>query len=161
MAVRDIMVITTVNQAYCEVTVKTGASQARTGGRHAKRDCDKCVEKHAGVNDLKLWLEVTMKYLGNRKYGRSIITATAMLLILFASNAAALEQDSDSNGGIVEGKRYKIFTAEHQAIARNGSVVTIRSIFKIDLETGTVWRYRQGVDQKGKRYEEFFEVPNQ
>lgn len=57
--------------------------------------------------------------------------------------------------------RFKIFTAEHEAISRSGKTEKIQSIFKIDLETGTVWRYRQGVDQKGKPFEEFFEVPNQ
>ncbi|WP_455210911.1 hypothetical protein [Kaarinaea lacus] len=56
--------------------------------------------------------------------------------------------------------RYQIFIAEHNAIL-NGKAITMKSIFKIDLETGTVWRYRQGVDSKGKPYEEFFEVPNQ
>ena len=57
--------------------------------------------------------------------------------------------------------RFKIFTAEHEAVTRSGKVVKVQSIFKIDLDTGTVWRYRQGVDQKGKPFEEFFEVPNQ
>ena len=57
--------------------------------------------------------------------------------------------------------RFKIFTAEHEAITRSGKIDKVQSIFKIDLETGTVWRYRQGVDQKGKPFEEFFEVPNQ
>ena len=57
--------------------------------------------------------------------------------------------------------RFKIFTAEHAAITKNGKIDKIQSIFKIDLETGTVWRYRQGVDSKGKSFEEFFEVPNQ
>lgn len=56
--------------------------------------------------------------------------------------------------------RFQIFIAEHNAIV-NGKAMTMKSIFKIDLETGTVWRYRQGVDSKGKPYEEFFEVPNQ
>lgn len=56
--------------------------------------------------------------------------------------------------------RYQIFIAEHNAIL-NGKAITMKSIFKIDLETGTVWRYRQGIDSKGKPYEEFFEVPNQ
>ena len=57
--------------------------------------------------------------------------------------------------------RFKIFTAEHESINKSGKVDKVQSIFKIDLETGTVWRYRQGVDQKGKPFEEFFEVPNQ
>ena len=57
--------------------------------------------------------------------------------------------------------RFKIFTAEHEAITRSGKIDKVQSIFKIDLETGTVWRYRQGADQKGKPFEEFFEVPNQ
>jgi hypothetical protein len=57
--------------------------------------------------------------------------------------------------------RFKIFTAEHEAVTKNGKIDKVQSIFKIDLETGTVWRYRQGVDQKGKSYEEFFEIPNQ
>jgi hypothetical protein len=56
--------------------------------------------------------------------------------------------------------RFQIFIAEHNAIL-NGKNITMKSIFKIDLETGTVWRYRQGLDSKGKPYEEFFEVPNQ
>jgi carotenoid cleavage dioxygenase-like enzyme len=56
--------------------------------------------------------------------------------------------------------RYKIFTAEHQAIEKGGNKL-IKSIFKIDLETGKVWRYRQGIDGEGKKYEEFFEVPEQ
>ena len=56
--------------------------------------------------------------------------------------------------------RFQIFIAEHNAII-NGKSITMKSIFKIDLETGTVWRYRQGLDNKGKPYEEFFEVPNQ
>lgn len=57
-------------------------------------------------------------------------------------------------------QRYQIFIAEHNTIVR-GNSISMKSIFKIDLETGTVWRYRQGVDSKGKTYEEFFEVPNQ
>jgi len=57
--------------------------------------------------------------------------------------------------------RFKIFTAEHEVISKSGKLEKVQSIFKIDLETGTVWRYRQGVDQKGKPFEEFFEVPNQ
>ncbi|KPJ92948.1 MAG: hypothetical protein AMJ53_08345 [Gammaproteobacteria bacterium SG8_11] len=56
--------------------------------------------------------------------------------------------------------RFQIFIAEHNALL-NGKSITMKSIFKIDLETGTVWRYRQGVDSKGKPFEEFFEVPNQ
>ena len=64
-------------------------------------------------------------------------------------------------GGQALNSRFKIFTAEHEAVTKGGKSVKIRSIFKIDLETGTVWRYRQGVDQKGKPFEEFFEVPNQ
>ena len=56
--------------------------------------------------------------------------------------------------------RYQIFIAEHNAIVSGKSIV-MKSIFKIDLETGIVWRYRQGVDSKGKPYEEIFEVPNQ
>lgn len=100
-----------------------------------------------------------MKYAGHMKLLNS--AAMALLLIFFMLTVAAHEAVIDDEGNLVSGKRYKIFTAEHQAIAQNGNVVTIQSIFKIDLENGTVWRYRQGVDQKGKRFEEFFEVPNQ
>jgi hypothetical protein len=59
-----------------------------------------------------------------------------------------------------ENQRYKIFIAEHNALV-NGKPINMKSVFKIDLETGTVWRYRQGIDSKGKPFEEFFEVPNQ
>ncbi len=62
--------------------------------------------------------------------------------------------------GTVEVKRYKIFIAEYNAILKNKSIL-LKSIFKIDLDTGTVWRYRQGLDSKNKPFEEFFEVPNQ
>lgn len=82
-------------------------------------------------------------------------------LVLFASSSLAAHDAVDENGEQNYNSRFKIFTAEHQAVAKGGKSVKIQSIFKIDLETGTVWRYRQGVDQKGKPYEEFFEVPNQ
>lgn len=56
--------------------------------------------------------------------------------------------------------RFEIFIAEHNIVFKNKNIV-IKSIFKMDRDTGIVWRYRQGVDSKGKTYEEFFEVPNQ
>ncbi len=85
------------------------------------------------------------------------LVASALLLsspFLLAHDVVG-EEDGKPNS------RYKIFTAEHEAVSKGGKSVKIQSIFKIDLETGTVWRYRQGVDQKGKPFEEFFEVPNQ
>lgn len=83
-------------------------------------------------------------------------------LVLFAGSSLAAAHDTiDENGEQNYNSRFKIFTAEHEAVAKGGKSKKIQSIFKIDLETGTVWRYRQGVDQKGKPYEEFFEVPNQ
>ncbi|WP_455200615.1 hypothetical protein [Kaarinaea lacus] len=83
-------------------------------------------------------------------------------LVLFAGSSLAAAHDVvDGNGEGNINSRFKIFTAEHEAVTKGGKSVKIQSIFKIDLETGTVWRYRQGVDQKGKPYEEFFEVPNQ
>lgn len=84
------------------------------------------------------------------------ILALGMLLTMPAF-VYALE---DEIGGDDKQWRYKIFTAEHQAVTNSGSK-EIKSIFKIDLETGKVWRYRQGIDEDGKRYEEFFEVPEQ
>ena len=74
--------------------------------------------------------------------------------------AAAAINELEENKLLENDYRYQIFIAEHNAIL-NGKSITMKSIFKIDLETGTVWRYRQGVDSKGKPYEEFFEVPNQ
>jgi len=56
--------------------------------------------------------------------------------------------------------RYKIFLAEHDGIFR-GKLVKMKSIFKLDKKSGTVWRYRQRLDNKGNTFEEFFEVPNQ
>lgn len=70
----------------------------------------------------------------------------------------ALADETDKND---KQWRYKIFTAEHQSIEKGGGSKVVKSIFKIDLETGKVWRYRQGIDQEGKKYEEFFEVPEQ
>jgi hypothetical protein len=79
----------------------------------------------------------------------------------FLSQAAAASVYELEDNKLPENDyRYQIFIAEHNAIL-NGKSITMKSIFKIDLETGTVWRYRQGVDSKGKPFEEFFEVPNQ
>ena len=83
-----------------------------------------------------------------------------ILLLCVFSNLWAHEMLTEEEGK-QQKTRYKIFTAEHEAVLGNGKVVKVNSIFKIDLDTGTVWRYRQGVDNKGKTYEEFFEVPNQ
>ena len=85
----------------------------------------------------------------------------ASLIVFSSSSLAAAHEVVDENGEHVSNSRFKIFTAEHEAVTKGGKSVKIQSIFKIDLETGTVWRYRQGIDQKGKPYEEFFEVPNQ
>lgn len=70
----------------------------------------------------------------------------------------ALGDDSDKSE---KHWRYRIFTAEHESIQRGGGSKLVKSIFKIDLETGKVWRYRQGIDSEGKKYEEFFEIPEQ
>ncbi len=82
-------------------------------------------------------------------------------LCLFAGSGMAAPDIIDENEPQTYNSRFKIFTAEHETVTKAGAVVKVKSIFKIDLETGTVWRYRQGVDQKGKPFEEFFEVPNQ
>ena len=89
--------------------------------------------------------------------------AVNMLMLLCAigllpgsGNAIEPEKEVDDNKW-----RYKIFTAEHQSLDKSGKSHVEKSIFKIDLETGKVWRYRQGIDAEGKRYEEFFEVPEQ
>ena len=82
-------------------------------------------------------------------------------LIFIASSSLSAHDVVGEDVEQIANSRYKIFTAEHEAISKSGKSVKIQSIFKIDLETGTVWRYRQGVDQKGKPFEEFFEVPNQ
>ena len=81
--------------------------------------------------------------------------------ICFLSQAAAASvYELEENKLQENDHRFQIFIAEHNAIL-NGKAITMKSIFKIDLETGTVWRYRQGIDSKGKPFEEFFEVPNQ
>jgi hypothetical protein len=89
------------------------------------------------------------------------LVITLCLLLLVSASSMAANDIIDENEPQTYNSRYKIFTAEHEAVTKNGTVVKVKSIFKIDLETGTVWRYRQGVDQKGKPFEEFFEVPNQ
>ena len=86
-----------------------------------------------------------------------ILRIVALGLICFAVPLHAEELDAETKNA--EG-RFKIFIAEHDAIFQ-GKVIKMRSIFKLDKDTGTVWRYRQGVDSKGKPFEEFFEVPNQ
>ncbi|HEY5603089.1 MAG TPA: hypothetical protein VIM41_08285 [Gammaproteobacteria bacterium] len=83
------------------------------------------------------------------------------ICLLFAANSVAASDIIDEKDSQTFNSRFKIFTAEHEALTKGGAVVKTKSIFKIDLETGAVWRYRQGVDQKGKPFEEFFEVPNQ
>ena len=84
-----------------------------------------------------------------------LIIAMGIATPLLASDSVTDPTNTSYNS------RFKIFTAEHEAVSKSGKVDKMQSIFKIDLETGTVWRYRQGVDQKGKHFEEFFEVPNQ
>lgn len=88
-----------------------------------------------------------------------LLTAIVVMVIA-VTPALAHDEVSDPTKTDYQ-SRFKIFTAEHEAITRSGKIDKVQSIFKIDLETGTVWRYRQGVDQKGKPFEEFFEVPNQ
>ena len=92
-----------------------------------------------------------------------VVRLTLIGLVLMSANvfAADIVIDGENNKDEHHRSRFKIFTAEHEAVTRDGKLVKMQSIFKIDLDTGTVWRYRQGVDQKGKPFEEFFEVPNQ
>ena len=82
-------------------------------------------------------------------------------LLLFVTAPVIAHEDVNDPTATTYNSRFKIFTAEHEAVTRAGKIDKVQSIFKIDLETGTVWRYRQGVDSKGKPFEEFFEVPNQ
>ena len=89
-----------------------------------------------------------------------IILISIVVIVITVSPALAHDEVTDPTKTDYQ-SRFKIFTAEHEAITRSGKIDKVQSIFKIDLETGTVWRYRQGVDQKGKPFEEFFEVPNQ
>jgi hypothetical protein len=91
-----------------------------------------------------------------------VLTAIGLVvgLSILSQVTAAPVYELDENKLFKTDHRYQIFIAEHNAIL-SGKTITMKSIFKIDLETGTVWRYRQGVDSKGKPYEEFFEVPNQ
>lgn len=90
---------------------------------------------------------------------RILMIAALVVAALFSFSTAAHEPIL--NGENTDKKqRYQIFIAEHNAIV-GGKSISMKSIFKIDLETGVVWRYRQGLDSKGKHYEEFFEVPNQ
>jgi len=84
----------------------------------------------------------------------ALVLAVSSAKVFADDSKLPIEIGSDENG------RFKIFIAEHDAIVGNKKI-SMRSIFKMDKETGSVWRYRQGVDSKGKPYEEFFEVPNQ
>ena len=88
----------------------------------------------------------------------SALVALISLLLaakLFANDVLVEEQEVKGDNS-----RFKVFIAEYNTLYK-GKTVMLKSIFKIDLQTGTVWRYRQGVDNKGKPFEEFFEVPNQ
>jgi len=90
-----------------------------------------------------------------------IVRSIFIALVLFtASSLPLLANDRLSGSNGKDAGRFKIFIAEHNIVFKNKNIV-IQSIFKMDRETGIVWRYRQGVDSKGKTYEEFFEVPNQ
>ena len=93
---------------------------------------------------------------------KTILIILISIVVMGITVAPALAHDEVTDPTKTDYQsRFKIFTAEHEAITRSGKIDKVQSIFKIDLETGTVWRYRQGVDQKGKPFEEFFEVPNQ
>jgi len=86
-----------------------------------------------------------------------------LALVFVVGSTTALAEDNNlpmEIGATGDNGRFKIFIAEHDAIVGNKKI-SMRSIFKMDKETGSVWRYRQGVDSKGKPFEEFFEVPNQ
>ena len=87
----------------------------------------------------------------------SVISFTLLMFsvpgVVFASDE--VNGEANPNEG-----RFKIFIAEHNVVLKGKSII-LKSIFKMDKETGTVWRYRQGTDSKGKPFEEFFEVPNQ
>lgn len=82
-------------------------------------------------------------------------------LVLLSMPGIGMAGDKDEEEIVKSDQgRFNIFIAEHN-IDLKGKNYTLKSIFKMDKETGTVWRYRQGVDSKGKPYEEFFEIPNQ
>lgn len=101
-----------------------------------------------------------MKQVASRIF--SVFSALLLLVMLLAVAPVLSAHDEVSDPSQPPyPSRFKIFTAEHEAVTSSGKINKVQSIFKIDLETGTVWRYRQGVDQKGKPFEEFFEVPNQ
>jgi hypothetical protein len=104
-------------------------------------------------------MEVNLMCL-SRKYLAIPLTVflTAGFYAPFFAHAAGTDTDPTDTS---YASRYKLFIAEHESVTRSGKIDKVTSIFKIDLDTGTVWRYRQGVDQKGKPFEEFFEVPNQ
>lgn len=90
-------------------------------------------------------------------------TVTSFLAVLGLAIAVSLPvsaNESSNTSAKDNSGRFKIFIAEHNVVFKNKNIV-IKSIFKMDRDTGIVWRYRQGVDSKGKTYEEFFEVPNQ
>lgn len=91
-----------------------------------------------------------MKYLF-----RSVVIAVGLFSMV--TNAAIAHDEKQL---AVEESRYKIFIADHDGLYK-GKMVQMKSIFKLDKETGIVWRYRQGLDSKGKQFEEFFEIPNQ
>lgn len=89
-----------------------------------------------------------------------VVAVNSTLLAMNSTAASADDSKLPIEIGVDDNGRFKIFIAEHDAIVGNKKI-SMRSIFKMDKETGSVWRYRQGVDSKGKPYEEFFEVPNQ
>lgn len=87
---------------------------------------------------------------------RRLVFLLAVIMVMPVMSAPKEHEKFETNSKW----RYKIFTAEHQSIEKGGKK-SIKSIFKIDLENGKVWRYRQGIDDDGKKYEEFFEIPEQ
>lgn len=113
----------------------------------------------SGLNARGLTVKGSM---AKKNYFRRIVTGLAVLPVtaLMSVSLAAHDEVNDPTKPAYN-SRFKIFTAEHEAVTGSGKTNKVQSIFKIDLESGTVWRYRQGVDSKGKPFEEFFEVPNQ
>ena len=92
---------------------------------------------------------------------RTIMNYLAVFgLVVSVSLPVCANERLNSNLNNDNSGRFKIFIAEHNIVFKTKNIV-IKSIFKMDRDTGIVWRYRQGVDSKGKTYEEFFEVPNQ
>ena len=70
-----------------------------------------------------------------------LVLAMVLMNALYTGIVYSQELLTEKEDGLEQDKyssRFKIFTAEHEAVLKDRKTIKVKSIFKIDLETSTV-----------------------